>query len=672
VLSALLRSVGRVTTGAGAEPAEAEPVAPIRLPWFEHPLVSVVVSMHASGAVGERALRAIALNSAGIPFELIVVDDRADEATRRVIGALENATVIENSENLGFTRSNNRAAAAARGKYLVLLNDDTEVREGWLEALVECADSDSRIAWVGAKLIYPDGRLQEAGSIVWRDATGWNFGRGDAAERPQYNYRREVDYASAAAALVRTEAWREIGGFDERFAPAYYEDADACFALRDRGWRVVYEPRAVVVHHEGYSHGTGHTDARGKRNQELNRGRFMDKWRSVLEAEHEPAWPATEPRDVADRNRGEHVLVIDHHVPMPDRDSGSLRMFELLRALRERGCRVSFLPDNLLAEQPYTGWMQSFGVEVLHAPVYVPEELDRLRHAPLAIVSRPQIAARYLDMIRERMPDTLVAYDTVDLHYLRERRRAELGEGHASKAEALREIELALIRACDATIVITGDEREHVRAEVPHADVRLVPNANDVAAEVPPAAGREGLLFVGSFQHTPNLDAAGVLVREVMPLVWRELPECRLTIVGPHAPPEVEALASARVTVAGWVADMTPLLDGSRAMVAPLRYGAGMKGKVTQSLAAGLPVVTTGIGAEGLDVDPGEQMLVAETPEEIAAEVVRVCRDDELWQRLSDGGLAAAQAGWSRDAMRARVDELVELALDSAGRSVVD
>lgn len=671
-LSALLRAVGRVGTETASVPLEPEPLAPIRLPRFEHPLVSVVVSMYSSGAAGERALRALAHNSAGIPFELIVVDDRADSATKRVIRALENATVIENDENLGFLGSNNRGVAAARGKYAVLLNDDTEVQAGWLEALVDCADSDPRIGWVGAKLVYPDGRLQEAGTIVWNDATGWNFGRGDLASRPQYNYRREVDYASAAAALVRTDAWREVGGFDERFAPAYYEDADVCFALREHGWRVVYEPRALVVHHEGVSHGTEGADSRGKRNQEINRVKFQAKWRAVLEAEHRPPWPATEPRDVADRNRGDHVLVIDHRVPMPDCDSGSLRMFELLRALRERGCRVTFLPDNLLPEQPYTSWLQSFGVEVLHDPAYPPQEFDRLAHAPLAIVSRPQIAARYVDLIRERMPDTKIAYDTVDLHYLRERRRAELGEGNPAKAEALREIELALIRACDTAIVISDPELEHVRAEVPDADVRVIPNANDVARDVPPAAGRDGLLFVGGFQHTPNLDAAIVLVRDIMPRVWRELPECRLTIVGPHAPPEVEALASERVTVAGWVEDMTPLLDGCRAMVAPLRYGAGMKGKVTQSLAAGLPVVTTSIGAEGLSIEPGEHMLVADAAEEIAAAVVRVCRDDELWQRLSGGGLRAAESGWSRPAMRARVDELVDFALASAGRPVVD
>ncbi|MEA2474731.1 MAG: hypothetical protein QOE06_2646 [Thermoleophilaceae bacterium] len=670
-LSAALRALGRSEAERGAAERTAgrpEPLPPIRIPHFEHPLASILVPMHSSGAAGERALRSLARNTSGIPFELVVVNDRADEETARVIEALENAEVIVNSENLGFLASTNRAAHAAGGRYLVLLNDDTEVQPGWLEALVDCADSDPRIAYVAAKLVHPDGRLQEAGSIVWQDATGWNFGRGDSADLPQYNYRRDVDYGSAAAALVRADAWNEAGGFDDRFGPGYYEDTDLCFALRDRGHRVVYEPRAVVVHHEGVSHGNAADDPRGKRHQELNRPKFVAKWRATLEAGHRPPPPASDPRVAADRNPGEHVLVIDHRVPMPDSDSGSLRMFELLRALRERGCRVTFLPDNLGAQQPYTSWMQSFGVEVLHDPLDVPAELDALRgRVSLAIVSRPQIAARYLDALRERIPGARVAYDTVDLHYVREQRRAELGEGNPAKAVALREIELALIRACDTTIVVTEPERAEVLSAVPDADVRVIPNANDVAEVVPPPDGREGLLFVGGFQHTPNLDAAIVLVREIMPLVWRELPECVLTIVGPHRPPEIDALASARVRVAGWVPDMTELLEGSRLMVAPLRYGAGMKGKVTQSLAAGLPVVTTTVGAEGLAIEPGEHMLVADHVDQIAADVIRLYRDDELWRRLSAAGQRAAEAGWSRPAMRACVDELVEAAAAQPG-----
>lgn len=666
-ISALLRAVGRARAAARAddEPQWESP-SPIHLPRYAHPVASILVPMHSSGATGERALRALVHNAPAIPFEVVVVNDRADADTARVIDALENAEVIVNEENLGFLGSTNRAAEVARGEYLVLLNDDTEVQSGWLEALVECVESDPSIAYVGAKLIYPDNRLQEAGTIVWNDATGWNFGRGDDPAAPQFNYRRDVDYASAAAALVRADAWREAGGFDERYAPGYYEDTDLCFTLRRLGHRVVYEPRALVVHHEGTSHGTDAGDERGKRRQEANRPKFASKWRHVLEAEHLPPPPATPPRIAADRNRDDHVLVIDHRVPMPDCDSGSLRMFEILRALRERGCRVTFLPDNMSADQPYTSWLQSFGVEVLYDPLDVTSELETLRgRVSLAILSRPQIAARYVDAVRERIPGALLAYDTVDLHYLREGRRAELGEGNPAKAAALREIELALMRACDTTIVISEPELAAVREEVPDADVRLIPNANDPARDVPPPEGREGLLFVGGFQHMPNLDAAVVLVREIMPLVWRELPECTLTIVGPDAPPEIDALASRRVTVAGWVPDMTPLLEESRVMVAPLRYGAGMKGKVTQSLAAGLPVVTTAIGAEGLSATPGEHLLVADDLEELAAGIIRLYRDPDLWRRLSEAGLELATATWSRATMRARLDELVDLAAGS-------
>ena len=676
MLSAVLRTAGGERGAPAPVATAAPPLPPIRLPRYEHPLVSVLVAMHSSGAVGERALRALVHNAPAIPFELIVVNDGADPATARVIDALENAEVIVNDRNLGFLASTNRAARAARGKYLVLLNDDTEVQSGWLEALVDCADSDPRIGYVGAKLIYPDSRLQEAGSIVWRDGTGWNYGRRDDPVRPRYNYRRDVDYASGAAALVRADAWREAGGFDERFAPAYYEDTDLCFTLRERGYRVVYEPRALVVHREGTSHGTDEAGAeRGKHHQEANRQAFVAKWRHILEAEHPPPPPATAPVVAADRGHAEHVLVVDHRVPRPDCDSGSLRMFELLRALRERGCRVSFMPDNLQPDEPYSSWLQSFGVEVLHAPVEIADELDELRgRVGLVVLSRPQVTARYIDAIRERIPDALVAYDTVDLHYLREQRRLAIGDGSAAKAEALRELELALIRTCDTTIVISETERAIVLGELPDSDVRVIPNANEVVEEAPGPEGRDGLLFVGGFEHTPNLDAANVLVHELMPLVWRELPGCVLTIVGPQAPPELEALASARVRVAGWVPDIEPLLDGSRAMVAPLRYGAGMKGKVTQSLAAGLPVATTPIGAEGLGATPGEHMLVEDDLEALAAAVVRLHRDDELWRKLSAHGLELARSGWSREAMHARVDELVDHAIRSAAavRAVVD
>ena len=277
--------------------------------------------------------------------------------------------------------------------------------------------------------------------------------------------------------------------------------------------------------------------------------------------------------------------------------------------------------------------------------------------------------------MREFAPAATVAYDTVDLHWLRESRKSALGTPIGSgmavsngrpdiasltpKAEALRELELAMIRATDVTIVVSDAERIQVQLDVPDANVLIVPTAHEVAPYVLPPEERSGILFSGGFEHPPNIDAALRLVKEVMPAVWRELGDVRVTIVGSHPPPEVTALASPRVDVAGWVEDLQPLLEQSRLMVAPLRYGAGLKGKITQSLAAGLPVVTTPIGAEGFNADDGVNMLIGDSAEELAERIMRVFQDDTLWRSLSRSGQELMAADCSLEVLDERMRELL-------------
>jgi len=261
-------------------------------------------------------------------------------------------------------------------------------------------------------------------------------------------------------------------------------------------------------------------------------------------------------------------------------------------------------------------------------------------------------------------------YDTVDLHWLREARRSEIASPNAlgragngssppaslpPKAVALRELELAMMRATDATMVVSEVEREQVLRDVPGANVLVVPTVHEVEPLVVPVEERRGILFLGGFEHMPNVDAAARLVEDVMPLVWSELGDVEVTIVGSSPPPEVRALASTRVDVAGWVEDLDPLIGGARLMVAPLRFGAGVKGKVTQCLAMGLPVVTSSVGAEGLDVADGESILVADEPSEIAARIVDCYRDDELWRRISVAGQAVIDRTCSPRAIEAQM-----------------
>jgi glycosyltransferase involved in cell wall biosynthesis len=355
-------------------------------------------------------------------------------------------------------------------------------------------------------------------------------------------------------------------------------------------------------------------------------------------------------------------------------------MLGMTRSLLGLGARVVFMPDNLTPHQPHTRLLQQLGVEVLYGPIDTNLELGTIGpELSMVILARPHVAGRWMDVLTACAPSATIVYDTVDLHWLRESRRIDglgdvLSNGQdrvndtlPAKARVLRELELAMIRAADVSLAITDEEREQIRRDVPGADVRVIPNIHAVEPLVLPPEDRSGILFVGSFEHTPNVDAAVYLAKDIMPRVWRELgSDVRLSIVGATPPPEVLSLASPVVDVLGWVEDLESLLESSRLMLAPLRYGAGMKGKITQSLAAGLPVVTTPIGAEGLGDHvawetqiEGAPLLVAETPADLAARAVEVYRDADLWRSLSRCGQQLIIERCSPEVVACRLQELL-------------
>jgi len=333
-------------------------------PLSQTPLVSVVIPAHNHAETTATCLQSIADTwFETLAVQIIVVDDASSDETGALVGLLQDVDLVSNGHNQGFVRSCNRGAAIARGRYICFLNNDTVVRDAWLDELVSLAEEDPTIGAVGSKLVYPDGKLQEAGGIIFQDASGWNYGRNERADDPRYNFVREVDYCSGAALMARADAFRELGGFDDSLAPAYYEDVDLCFGLRTLGYRVVYQPRSVVVHFEGVSSGTDITSGT-KRFQAVNRTKFAAKWGTVL-AKHQKG-DARHVPNAARRRSGRAILVIDSYVPMYDKEAGSNRLFKILKIMLDAGYYVFFLPDNYAAIQPYASELQGLGVEVLH------------------------------------------------------------------------------------------------------------------------------------------------------------------------------------------------------------------------------------------------------------------------------------------------------------------
>lgn len=641
----------------------------------------------------QRCFEVLSRNTPAELYDGVVVDNASTDGTGDLLRRLEgDIGVISNTENLGFVDACNQGAAAATGKYLLFLNNDTEPQPGWLEAMLRLMESDDRIGAVGAKLVYPDGRLQEAGGLVFADGSGWNFGRGGDPSLPAFNRACEVDYCSGACLLVRRDCFVQLGGFDRRYAPAYYEDVDLCFGLRRIGFKVMYCPDAVIIHHEGATAGT-ELNTGYKKCQILNRAKFCEKWRAELALQGPGPEITKQPPVTADRSRLTrrrpdfetlpeplsrplNLLVIDPILPLYDRAAGSLRLFTLLKIFLALGCRVTYIARNGLGHTACRQELEAMGILVYASD---PEKMAALGHpikAPridleailsertydLAWLSFYHIAEQYLPDIRRFSPGTRIFIDTVDVHYLRESRQAELHGDDVlrRKAAETQKHELEIYARADALVTVTEEDAKVLRAPLPDLPYFVVPTIHALHPDAPAFNLRSGLLFVGNFNHPPNQDAVKYFCRDILPLIRRELPDVTVYLVGDNPSPDVKALAGDHVLVTGYVPDTAIYLNLCKVSLAPLRYGAGMKGKIGEALGRGLPVVTTSIGAEGMKLVSGEHVLIADDPESFAREVLRLYRDRGLWQRLAQNGRDFVARNYSPEAVARRVRGILE------------
>ncbi len=633
------------------------------------PLVSIVLVVYNRAELTLHCLRSIAEVS-GVPLELIVVDNASTDRTRALFDRVDGVRYFQNDENLFFISAVNRGARASRGKYLLLLNNDAVLLPGAINSMVTAIESASDIGGVGGKIIFLDGTLQEAGNIIWRDGTCLGYGRGDDPIGSPYMFRRDVDYCSGALLLLRKDLFDRLGGFDEAYSPAYYEETDYCLRLWQAGYRVVYEPAAAILHYEFASRDPAHASQLQVEKREV----FVGKHSDVLAGRLDPsdanilrARQAGTPRT--------RILLVDDRVPHPRFGSGFPRSHRLLTGLVDYGAFVTLYP--LAAYED--SWTQVYAdipgeVEVMmnHGPAAL-EDFLRTREGfyDLVVVSRPhnmRIMAGIIDRNPSWFARTKIVYDAEALFSTRVKlRRSVLGAGAVSaEPDQTLEDELALAKNADAVLSISEAEAgEFRRGGVAHVEV--LSHALDVTPTPDSFDDRSGLLFVGAIyeEGSPNGDSMIWFIEHILPRIQDSLPDIRLTLVGINASERIWSLASEQVSILGPMEDLGELYATHRIFVAPTRFAAGVPLKIYEAAAFGVPVVATSILAVQLGWRQGRDLAVADSPVDFARTVVELYRDRTLWNRIRTEAIDRVR----RDCSPRSFDETLQRVIEQTTRA---
>ena len=639
----------------------------LSLPESDAPDVSVILILHNQAELTFACLQSITeCIGPELAAEVVILDNASTDDTPEMLRRVDGARIIWSDDNLHFLRGVNRAVREARGRHLLLLNNDALLLPGTVEAALAALHAAPDIGAVGGRLILPDGTLQEAGSIIWRDGTASGYGRGEQPAAPPFDFRRDVDYCSGAFLLTPRHLFEELRGFDERFAPAYYEETDYCVRLWEAGLRVVFDPDVVALHYEFGS--SARSDAAIEL-QQRNHAVFVDRHRD---------WLATRPMPTQvlagrSRPRGPRILVLEDRVPHEQLGSGYPRARLLVNRLASAGAEVTFFPMFAHAETR-AGVRRTLAPEIeamisddaRSLPAFLAARRD---HYDAMLVCRPHNMRTFRTVTSEDaslIGRAALIYDAEAIFSLRDASRAGMAGERPPDQEVhgLVEEEVALARGVDLVLAVSAREKSVFERH----GVMPVEILGHAVLPEPGAAGfaeRSGFVFVGALQgeDAPNTDSIHWFVREVLPILRSRLtPDLRLRVFGTCEAPSIWQLDGVSLDVMGPVDDLGPALGQARVFVSPTRFAAGIPHKVHQAAALGVPIVATDLIAGLARWQDGVELLSASTAEGFAAACLRLHEDEATWTALRDAALARCIADCSPAAVDGAVQRIIALA----------
>lgn len=622
--------------------------------------VSIIIPVFNQWEYTYECLKSIHENTNGIKYEVIIGDDMSNDGTSEIHKFIHNVKVIKDGVNRGFLKNCNNAAKFASGKYLLFLNNDTKVQKNWLNYLVNLIETDESIGMVGSKLIHSNGRLQEAGSIIFNDGSCTGYGRGGDPDSPEYSYVREVHFCSGACILVKKDLFIKAGMFDEQFSPAYYEDVDLAMKIRELGYKVMFQPLARVIHHEFGSS----TAAAAIQLQLRNKEKFQKKWGSQISSfqrstDHKPGnYPIY-------NNKKLKILVIDDMIPATVLGSGFPRTFSILQCLVEIGMQVTYFPLSSSERiEPCTSILQQRGIEVMYDAknkLNFPQfYMERKNLYDVIWISRPHNMNIIYDLIKIINNQQKIIYDCEALFSKRNILRIELEGKKISDDEKNRIIsqEISLVNKADMVVTVSEQEKTFIQNYIKNP-IMVIGHTVEVKPTPNPFENRNDILFVGGFlsSPSPNEDAIVYFVRNIYPLVYKKL-KAKLWIVGTNNSIAVKKLASDNIIVTGQVDNLEDYYNKCRVFIIPTRYAAGIPLKALEAFSYGLPSIVTPLIADQLMVDQNV-VLIGENPNDFAKKLIHCYRDKNIWNQLRVNELNYVGERCNRDSFKRKLLNLM-------------
>ena len=632
----------------------------IECPAPPSPKVSFIVVLRDKAHLSILSIESI-LRFADVSYELILVDNGSTDLTSAMLDRIAGAKILRHSSNLGFGPACMSAAEIASGEYLCFFNNDALLTAGAISAALDNFERAS-VGAVGGKILLANGRLQEAGSIIWSDGSALGYGRNDNPALPRYNFPRPVDYCSAVFLITPRQTFEEVGGFGAEFAPAYYEDADYCMKLWEKQLKVIYEPLAEIEHYESASSGGNEyaTDL-----MMSHRQKFRAKWSDALQGHYSPAESSVCAARISVNSRSLRILYIDDRIPENILGAGFPRSVAILRELVQMGCHVTCSSSTYpLLKDFYTDIPRE--VEVFDGFRFRDQLINEyLRCADLVWVSRPHNLKLLLTESRVLTTNRnfVLVYDAEAIFSDRVRNQ-KLLFGDSNRPQDGLEVlspdeEFSVAKHADCVCVVSeADRRAMQNAGVPQ--VRVVSYKITAA---PTAAGfseRDAFLFVGAVHGTdsPNADSIRHFCRTAWADVHR-LTGAPLVVAGYGTELLRDEITDPTVSILGPQEDLTSLYARARVFVVPTRYAAGIPLKAYEAAGFGIPLVVSQLIATQMNWGDGKEYLSASTPDSFAEACVRLYRDETLWETLRGNALVRIQSEFSPEAFTASVKSVV-------------